>query len=177
MPASSPEDGSGEGDLGFGGGVCGDMAGVSGLATGAGACGEAKAGETKVLEVVVDEVCRVTVFNVVDGVDPAGSTELLAAVVEVSSGPEGCDAAIEVVKVVGARVDGFISDRVLDSVLALPLKDEVAMLVKLVSMLLLAGTVLLRRTFVHRLPRNVVMEDIWRAPRDAWGDHGEAVWG
>jgi hypothetical protein len=154
-PGWFPEDGLGEGELGSGGGVCGDMAGVSGLATGDGACEEVRAGRTKVLEVVVDEVCRVAVFSDVDGVDPAGSTEIVAAVVEVSSGPEGCDMSIEVVKVVGARTDESV-----DSVF-------VAMLVKLVAMLLPASMVLFRRTFVHRLPRNVVIEDIGRASRDA----------
>jgi hypothetical protein len=134
------------------------MVGVAGLATGAGACEGVKVGETKV---VVDEI------SVVGGVIPDGSTELIAVVVEVSFGPEGCNVSIEVVKVVGVRADGFVVaafDRVLDLVLALGLKDEVAML------LLLAGTVLFRRTFVHRLPRNVVIEDIWRVPRDAWGN-------
>ena len=148
-----------------------------------------KVGETKVLEVVVDEVCRVSVFSDVDGV-PAGSTELVAAGVEVSSGPEGCNVPIEIVKVFGARADEYVAaafDRVLhsvvvlDSVVVLALKDEVALLVKLVAMLLLAmllqaGTVLFRRAFVHCLPRNVVIEDMWMASRDAWGDHGETFW-
>ena len=162
---------------GSGGEVCGDVAGVSGLATGAGAC-EVKAGETKVLEVVVDEVCRVAVFSDVDGV-PAGSTGLVAAVVEVSSGAEGCNVSIEIVKVFGGRADEYVAvafDRVLHSVVVLALKDEVALLVKLVAMLLQAGIVLFRRAFVHCLPRNVVIEDMWMASRDAWGDHGETFW-
>jgi len=161
-PGSSLEDGSDEGELESGGGVCGDMAGVSGLATGAGVCEEVKAGETKVLEVVVDDVCRVTVFSVVDGVNPAGSIELVAAVVEVPFGSEDCNVSIEVIKVVGVRVDVSVTDKVLDlvQVLALALKDEVALLVKLVVMLPSVGTVLFRRTFVHRLPRNVVIEDM-----------------
>ena len=142
-----------------------------------------KAGETKVLEVVVDEVCRVAVFSDVDGVS-AGSTELVAAVVEVSSGAEGCNVSIEIVKVFGGSVDEYVAaafDRVLHSVVVLALKDEIVLLVKLVAMLLLtmllqAGIVLFRRAFVHCLPRNVVIEDMWMASRDAWGDHGETFW-
>src|SRR5215469_17579173 len=111
------------------------MAGVSGLATGAGACEEVRSGRPKVLEVVVDEVGRVTVFCDVDG-----STEVVAAVIEVSSGPEGCDVSIEVVEMIGARADESVaaaSDRVLDPVFGLAVKHEVAVLVKLVGRLLL----------------------------------------
>jgi hypothetical protein len=148
------------------------MVGVSELGTGAGTCEELRADRTKLLEVVVDEVRSVTVFSDVDGLNPAESTEAVAVVVEVSSGSEGCDISIEVVEVVGARADESVaaaSDRVLDLVFALVLNGEVALLAKLVDMLPLAGIVLFRRTFVHRLPRNVVIVDIWRASRRTWG--------
>ena len=120
----------------------------------AGACEEVRAGRTKVLEVVADEVRRVTVFSEVDDVNMAGCTEVEGAVVEDSSGSEDNTDSIKVVDVVGVRAGGFavaVSDIVLDSVH------------KLVVIQLLAGIVLFRRTLVHRLPRNVVMEDIWRA--------------
>ena len=117
----------------------------------AGACEEVRAGRTKVLEVVADEVRRVTVFSEVDDVNMAGCTEVESAVVEDSSGSEDNNDSIKVVDVVGVRAGGFavaVSDIVLDSVH------------KLVVILLLAGIVLFRRTLVHRLPRNVVMEDM-----------------